>query len=77
MGDQLRPALEVFPMPPPTEPKKKILGSPGTPVAATARPPRNGPIIRQRRPSKRLLGGWAARVVAKARRARRLRIEKR
>src|ERR1700688_842922 len=71
MGDQVRPALVVFQMAPPTAPKEKMLGSPGTPVAAMARPPRNGPIIRQRRPSKRLPGGWAARVAAKTKRARR------
>src|ERR1700716_1134466 len=37
-----------------------MLGSPGTPVAETARPPRKGPIIRQRRPSNRLAGIFCA-----------------
>src|ERR1700691_5966638 len=34
------------------------------PSAVTARPPRNGPIRRQRSPSKRLAGGWAKAAAA-------------
>src|SRR5580658_7218362 len=53
IGVQTVPTSLVFQMPPPTEPKKKVRPSPGTPDAATERPPRNGPANRQLSPVKR------------------------
>src|ERR1700730_8958372 len=53
IGDQVRPALNDFPTPPPTDPKQKVFGCPGPPLTALTRPPRNGPIIRQRSPEYR------------------------
>src|ERR1043166_7907755 len=53
-GVQVRPEFVVFQTPPPTEPKQKVVGSPGTPETALARPPRGGPTLRQRRAEKRL-----------------------
>src|SRR5580704_3510269 len=40
------PTSVLFHTPPATAPKYQVLGSPGTPVTATTRPPRNGPIWR-------------------------------
>src|SRR5579863_10583170 len=40
------PTSVLFHTPPPTPPKYQVAGSPGTPVTATTRPPRNGPICR-------------------------------
>src|ERR1019366_2396300 len=53
IGDHVTPASVVFQIPPPTEPKKKVAPSPGTPATATTRPPRNGPIILHCKPPKR------------------------
>src|SRR5580658_4854951 len=53
MGVQTVPASLVFQMPPSTEPNKKVRPSPGTPDAATERPPRKGPANRQLNPVKR------------------------
>src|SRR5512140_2298142 len=52
IGFQVRPALVVFQTPPPTEPKYNVLGCPGTPLPPLTRPPRNGPMLLQRRPPK-------------------------
>src|SRR5436305_9724873 len=49
MGFQVWPKSVVFQTPPLLTPTRKTFGCPGTPVAPTVRPPRNGPIIRQRR----------------------------
>src|SRR5580692_7797774 len=40
------PTSVLFHTPPPTPPKYQVAGSPGTPLTATTRPPRNGPICR-------------------------------
>ncbi len=48
IGFHVRPESVVFQTPPLLTPMKKTLGWPGTPTAPTVRPPRNGPIIRQR-----------------------------
>ncbi len=47
-GDQLSPPSVVFQRPPPVAPKYASLGRPFTPVAAMERPPRSGPMLRQR-----------------------------
>lgn len=46
IGVQVTPPFVVFQTPPPTVPNKYSFGLPGKPVAATTRPPRNGPIMR-------------------------------
>src|SRR5438094_10418598 len=45
-GVQFAPPSTVFQTPPATAPKYQVLGSPGTPSIASARPPRNGPTCR-------------------------------
>src|SRR5213595_2247626 len=45
-GVQFAPPSSVFQTPPATAPKYQVLGSPGTPSIASARPPRNGPTCR-------------------------------
>src|SRR5580693_6448422 len=60
IGVQTVPASLVFQMPPPTEPKKNVRPSPGTPDAATERPPRKGPANRQFNPVKRSEDGCPA-----------------
>src|SRR5436190_22951487 len=47
-GFQLRPPSTVFQRPPPTAPKYPSLGRPFTPEIAMERPPRSGPMLRQR-----------------------------
>src|SRR6186997_143681 len=47
-GAQLLPASVVFHRPPPTAPKYASRGRPFTPATAIDRPPRSGPIARQR-----------------------------
>src|SRR2546423_4035492 len=51
-GVQFAPPSSVFQTPPATAPKYQVLGSPGTPSMAKARPPRNGPTCRHRIPEK-------------------------
>src|SRR5277367_5855376 len=51
MGFQDAPASMLFHTPPATPPKYQVEGSPGTPLTATTRPPRNGPIWRHFMPS--------------------------
>src|SRR3954468_13295427 len=51
MGAQERPASVVFQTPPLLTPMKKVLGWSGMPAAPTVRPPRWGPMQRQRRES--------------------------
>src|SRR5580700_3795346 len=46
IGCQVLPALVLFQTPPATAPKYQVAESPGTPLTATTRPPRNGPIWR-------------------------------
>src|SRR5277367_1030574 len=53
IGRQVRLAFSDFQTPPPTAPKRYSLGLPGTPRAGRTRPPRKGPIIRQRNSGKR------------------------
>src|SRR5271167_4778481 len=53
IGRQVRPAFSDFQTPPPTAPKRYSLGLPGTPRAGRTRPPRKGPIMRQRNSGKR------------------------
>ncbi len=48
-GSHVSPAFSVFHTPPATAPNQNVRGSPATPDAASARPARNGPIMRQRR----------------------------
>ena len=48
MGVQTRPASVVFHTPPLFTPTKKTFGWSGMPAAPTVRPPRNGPMQRQR-----------------------------
>src|ERR1700687_3980557 len=50
IGVQTTPASVGFQIPPSTDPKKKVAGSPGTPATATTRPPRKGPISRHLSP---------------------------
>src|SRR5438552_5843566 len=45
-GVQFAPPSAVFQTPPATAPKYQVLGSPGTPSIASARPPRKGPTCR-------------------------------
>ena len=47
-GGQLSPPSVVFQSPPPTAPKYATLGWPFTPLTAIERPPRSGPMLRQR-----------------------------
>ena len=47
-GAQLLPASVVFQRPPPTAPKYASRGRPFTPATAIDRPPRSGPMLRQR-----------------------------
>ena len=47
-GAQLLPASVVFQSPPPTAPKYASRGRPLTPLTAIDRPPRSGPMLRQR-----------------------------
>src|SRR6185436_13184424 len=47
-GAQLLPASVVFHRPPPTAPKYASRGRPLTPETAIDRPPRSGPMLRQR-----------------------------
>src|SRR6185436_20878009 len=47
-GAQLLPASVVFQSPPPTAPKYASRGRPFTPDTAIERPPRAGPMLRQR-----------------------------
>src|SRR5205823_422457 len=49
---QVLPALVLFQTPPATAPKYQVAGSPGTPLTATTRPPRNGPTWRHFMPLK-------------------------
>src|SRR5437899_4748136 len=51
-GVQFAPPSTVFQTPPATAPKYQVLGSPGTPSIARARPPRNGPTCRHCIPEK-------------------------
>src|SRR4029077_2517548 len=51
-GVQFAPPSNVFQTPPATAPKYQVLGSPGTPAMARARPPRNGPTCRHCIPEK-------------------------
>src|SRR5207248_8471595 len=51
-GVQFAPPSTVFQTPPATAPKYQVLGSPGTPSIASARPPRNGPTCRHCIPEK-------------------------
>src|SRR6184192_1509111 len=51
-GVQFAPPSSVFQTPPATAPKYQVLGSPGTPSIASARPPRNGPTWRHCIPEK-------------------------
>src|SRR5579871_6479021 len=51
-GFQERPPSMVFHNPPPTAPKYPSFGRPLTPETAMERPPRSGPMLRQRRPSR-------------------------
>src|SRR6266550_3101467 len=51
-GVQFAPPSSVFQTPPATAPKYQVLGSPGTPSMASARPPRNGPTWRHCIPEK-------------------------
>src|SRR2546430_11854697 len=51
-GVQFAPPSTVFQPPPATAPKYQVLGSPGTPSIASARPPRNGPTCRHCIPEK-------------------------
>src|SRR5438309_10335151 len=51
-GVQFAPPSTVFQIPPATAPKYQVLGSPGTPSIARARPPRNGPTCRHCIPEK-------------------------
>src|SRR5437773_11515111 len=51
-GVQFAPPSAVFQTPPATAPKYQVLGSPGTPSIARARPPRNGPTCRHCIPEK-------------------------
>src|SRR5450631_1696317 len=62
MGFQEAPTSVVFHTPPATPPKYQVSGSPGTPLTATTRPPRNGPIWRHFMPprSAGLMSGKAA-----------------
>src|ERR1700675_1481403 len=62
MGFQEAPASVLFHTPPATPPKYQVSGSPGTPLTATTRPPRNGPICRHFIPprSAGLMSGTAA-----------------
>src|SRR4029077_3290032 len=53
-GVQFAPPSSVFQTPPATAPKYQVLGSPGTPAMAKARPPRNGPTCRHCMPEKSL-----------------------
>src|SRR5215475_163538 len=59
-GCQVLPALVLFHTPPATPPKYQVLGSPGTPVTATTRPPRNGPICRHFMAPKSCGSTWVA-----------------
>src|SRR5438045_9546262 len=61
-GVQFAPPSAVFQTPPVTAPKCQVLGSPGTPSIARARPPRNGPTCRHCIPEKSFgsMGGVAA-----------------
>src|ERR1035437_7855808 len=47
-GNQLSPLSVVLNTPPPIAPKQDVSGCEGTPATATERPPRNGPIWRNR-----------------------------
>src|SRR5918995_1433442 len=47
-GAQVLPASVVFHRPPPTAPKYASRGRPLTPATAIDRPPRSGPMLRQR-----------------------------
>src|ERR1700682_3063442 len=68
MGTHTTPASVVFQIPPFTEPKSKVVESPGTPATATTRPPRKGPIKRHLSPFISSGGtGWAIAVTAKNR----------
>src|ERR1700686_5334922 len=62
MGFQEAPTSVLFHTPPATPPKYQVSGSPGTPLTATTRPPRNGPICRHFIPprSAGLMSGTAA-----------------
>src|SRR5256886_4754488 len=51
-GVQFAPPSAVFQTPPATAPKYQVLGSPGTPSMARARPPRKGPTCRHCIPEK-------------------------
>src|SRR6266487_2723803 len=51
-GVQFAPPSTVFQTPPATAPKYQVLGSPGTPSIARARPPRKGPTCRHCIPEK-------------------------
>src|SRR5437868_15054741 len=53
-GVQFAPPSSVFQTPPATAPKYHVVGSPGTPSIASARPPRNGPTWRHCIPLKSL-----------------------
>src|SRR5579863_8501450 len=64
IGFHVRPASVVFHTPPATAPKYAVSGSPGTPAAVTSRPPRNGPIMRQRIPEYNADSGDAASAAA-------------
>src|ERR1700719_4224763 len=46
MGFHEAPTSVLFHTPPATPPKYQVPGSPGTPLTATTRPPRKGPIWR-------------------------------
>src|SRR5205823_9305415 len=46
LGFHVAPTSVLFQTPPATPPKYQVVGSPGTPLTATTRPPRNGPICR-------------------------------
>src|SRR5689334_15999840 len=64
------PSLIDLKTPPPVVPIQNSFGRDGFPVAATERPPRYGPISRQRSPAKAVESRWAPRDAAVAKQMR-------
>src|ERR1700680_1574730 len=62
MGFHEAPTSVLFHTPPATPPKYHVIGSPATPLTATTRPPRKGPICRHFMPPSN--AGWMSETAA-------------